>query len=83
MSAGVNGDKAPGIRTYIDGICGLSLSNLFTQIWSVGDLVVPFFCLYAEADNLTHVQIEYGTVVIPGPDLVRVITVLIAVSKRI
>jgi hypothetical protein len=44
---------------------------------------VPFFCLYAEADNLTHVQIEYGTVVIPGPDLVRVITVLIAVSKRI
>ena len=43
---------------------------------------MPLFCLDTEADNLTHVQIEHGAVAIPGPDLVRIITVSTPVSKR-
>jgi hypothetical protein len=43
---------------------------------------MPLFRLHAEADNLTHVQIEHGPVVIPGPYLVRVVATTIPVSKE-
>jgi hypothetical protein len=42
---------------------------------------MPLFRFHAEADNLTHVQIEHGAVVIPGPYLVPVVTATILVSK--
>lgn len=43
---------------------------------------MPLFRLHAEADNLAHIQVEHGAFVIPGPDLVRILTISIQSVMR-
>lgn len=63
--------------TYDDRVRWFSLiRGTVTEIWSIGNLVVPFFRLNAESNNFSHVKIEiHAFFILPDPDLICVVTV--------
>lgn len=63
------------MRAYNNRVWRFSLAVISFALWPSGNLVMPFLCLDAKPDNLTHIEIERGSVfTLVGPYLVSIVT---------